>query len=160
MMISMSPDSLISPYIEKCWIHWSERSGFLSSNNLLMLPVFCLFTKTPVYPGSSLTSSEQCLRAERLFPGLKSSVCSPKKAEWSASGLCTFFNQHTMLRTQTLFQLTTLEKTLNCFSHTWLTIFMLLLYYPRYLFYFTWLSSHCNSFRKENFILFFSFKEQ
>ena len=41
---------------------------FFNSNPLMFQLPFCLFYKTPIYLGSSLTSLEQSLRAESLHP--------------------------------------------------------------------------------------------
>ena len=54
--------------------------------------VFAL--KIPLYPGSSLISSEQSPRTERLSPGLESSENPLNKAQFSPFRLCVFFSQH------------------------------------------------------------------
>ena len=54
------PDSCIFLYTEKCTIPYLEMSGFLNSNPLMFYLVFV--AKTPVCPGSSLTSLGQFFR--------------------------------------------------------------------------------------------------
>lgn len=54
--------------------------------------VFAL--KIPLYPGSSLISSEQSPRTERLSPGLESSESPLNKAQFSPFRLCVFFSQY------------------------------------------------------------------
>ena len=59
---------------------------FSCSNN-----VFCFFfPQISIYPGSSLISWEQSLRAEKLSTRLKSSVSSPNKTYFSTLRLCIF----------------------------------------------------------------------
>ena len=73
----------------------------LINSDLLMfwLPVF--LAKCPKYPGSSLTSSEQSLRAIwEAVSWLKSSVCLLNKTEFSTFRLCIFF-----------------QSTFNCMAH-------------------------------------------
>ena len=61
IMILMSPDSCIFPYIEK---HYIEMSGFLQLTVIFACSDCLVFVaKSPMYPGSSLTSLEQSLRA-------------------------------------------------------------------------------------------------
>ena len=73
----------------------------LINSDLLMfrLPVF--LAKCPEYPGSSLTSSEQSLRAIwEAVSWLKSPVCLLNKTEFSTFRLCIFF-----------------RSTFNCMAH-------------------------------------------
>ena len=119
MMISMSPDSLISPYIEKCWIHWSERSGFLSSNNLLMLPVFCLFVCLPkllyiLAPPLPLQNSASELRG--CFLGLSLQYVHQRKQNGQLLG-CALFSINTLCLEPRHFFSSLLLRKLSIVSH-------------------------------------------
>ena len=68
----MGPESCTCPYIENFSIHYLEIIRFsLINHDLLISDHLVLVEKSPINPGSSLTSSEQFLRAERLSPGLE-----------------------------------------------------------------------------------------
>lgn len=62
------------------------------SNNLFMLDHMVLFSaKTPVYPGSFLTSSEQCLRAIQEAASWAIVLRKvPNKTQFAAFRLCVF----------------------------------------------------------------------
>ena len=76
----MSPDSCPFPYTEKGYILYLELLvGFLYLSVIFDVSTPCC--KTPMYPGSSLSSSEQSLRAiaEGWPPRLQSSASLPNK---------------------------------------------------------------------------------
>ena len=163
MMISMCADSRISPYIEKCWIHWRERSGFLSSNNLLMLPVFCLFVCLPkllyiLAPPLPLQNSASELRG--CFLGLSLQYVHQRKQNGQLLG-CALFSINTLCLEPRHFFSSLLLRKLSIVSH------IPDLLYSCYHFItldICFILHGCLltviSFRRENFILFFSFKEQ
>ena len=65
-------------------------SGFLDLRVIFWCSNYLVFfAKTPLYPGSSLTSLELSLRAN---PWLKSSVCPPNKTQFSTFRLCIIFS--------------------------------------------------------------------
>ena len=72
---------------------WNVWFSLINSNlSMFRLPGLCC--KTPMYPGSSLTSLEQPLRAicEAGLLDLKSSECAPNQTQLSTFRLCIFFS--------------------------------------------------------------------
>ena len=72
------------------WDTWFS----LVNSALLMFRLYGLSCKTPIYPSSSLTFSEQSLRATlKDCPlGLKFSESPPNKTKFSTFRLCIFFS--------------------------------------------------------------------
>ena len=84
-IISMRPNSCISPYIAKCQTSWDS--------NLLIfrMPVLCC--KAPVYPSfPSPPQSRFSELSEMLSPRLQSSFCPQRKLNLQLS-LCAFFQK-------------------------------------------------------------------
>ena len=89
----MSPESSISPYVERHYI--GRDVCFLISNNLLMFDYIFFSLAKLIYPGSSLTTLEEFLRAirEAAFPGHSSQVGDQIEHNFQLFSCMFFFRQ-------------------------------------------------------------------